>query len=133
MNDKSGVIGNKLLYANVSAILLAEKDISTAENSFQPNLQIVSEWMIDNKITLHLGKTESISLGSKLRIRRRSHFNIECKAAKFSKRTKFGAILDQTLTEESMVNSFLQNANTRLKFFFYPRHGFFLFVIQKNL
>ena len=84
----SGVIGNKLLYADVFALLVADTDISTIENYFQTNLQIVSEWMIDNKITLHLGKTESILFGSKSGLRPRSNLNIECKAAKLSQRTK---------------------------------------------
>ena len=61
VNDMSGVIGNKLLlYANDSAILVADKDISTVENALQTDLQIVSEWLIGNKLSLHLGKTESI-------------------------------------------------------------------------
>ena len=62
----SGVIGNKLLlYADDSAILVADKDISTVENALQTDFQIVSEWLIDNKLSLYLGKTESILFGSK--------------------------------------------------------------------
>ena len=69
----SGVLGNKLLlYADRSAILVADKDISTVENSLQTDLQIIGEWLIDNKLSLHLGKTESISFGSKSRLRPRS-------------------------------------------------------------
>ena len=60
VKDMSGVIGNKLLlYLDDSAILVADKDISTVENALQTDLQIVSEWLIDNKLSLHLGKTES--------------------------------------------------------------------------
>ena len=116
----SGVIGNKLLlYADDSAILVADKDISTVENALQTDLQIVSEWLIDNKLSLHLGKTESILFGSKLRLRSRSNLNIECKGSKIEPKDKvkyLGAILDQTLSGESMVNSILQRANARLKF-----------------
>ena len=50
VNDMSSVIGNKLLYANDSAILVADKDISTVENALQTDLKIVSEWLIDNKL-----------------------------------------------------------------------------------
>ena len=57
----SGVIGNKLLlYADDSALLVADKNISSVENALQTDLQIVSEWLINNKLSLHLGKTESI-------------------------------------------------------------------------
>ena len=57
------------LYADDSAILDADKNISTVENSLQTDLQIVSEWLFDNKLSLHLSKTESILFGSKSRLR----------------------------------------------------------------
>ena len=39
----NGLIGNKLLlYADDSAILVADKDISTVENCLKTDLQIVS-------------------------------------------------------------------------------------------
>ena len=118
----SGVIGNKLvLYADDSAILVADKDISIVENVLQTDLQIVSEWLIDNKLSLHLGKTESILFGSKSRLILRSNLNIECKGSKIEPKDIFKylrAILDQTLSRESMVNSILQRANARLKFLY---------------
>ena len=122
VNDMSGVIGNKLvLYADDSAILVADKDISIVENVLQTDLQIVSEWLIDNKLSLHLGKTESILFGSKSRLILRSNLNIECKGSKIEPKDIFKylrAILDQTLSRESMVNSILQRANARLKFLY---------------
>lgn len=122
VNDMSGVVENKLLlYADDSAILVADKDISTVENLLQTELQIVSEWLIDNKLSLHLGKTESILFGSKPRLRSRSNLKIECKGSAIEPKDKvkyLGAILEQTLTGESMVNSILQKANARLKFLY---------------
>ena len=51
MNDKSGVIGNKLLlYTNNSAILVVDTDISSVKNSLQTDIQIVSELLIRNKL-----------------------------------------------------------------------------------
>ena len=120
VNDMSGVIVNKLLfYADDSAISEADKDMSTVENTLQTNLQIVSEWLIDNKLSLHLCKTESILFGSKSRSR--SNLNINCKGSKIEPKDKvkyLGAILDQTLSGECMVNSILQRANTRLMFLY---------------
>ena len=89
VNDMSGVIGNKLLlYADDSAILVADKDISTVENALQIDLQIVSEWLTDNKLSLHLGKTESILFGFKSRLRSWSNSNIKCKGSKIEPKTK---------------------------------------------
>ena len=57
----SGVVDNKLLlYADDSAILVADKSISNIELLFQMKLEVVSDWLIDNKLSLHLGKTESV-------------------------------------------------------------------------
>ena len=104
--------------------MVADKDLSTVENAIQTDIQIVSEWLIDKKLSLHLGKTESILFGSKSKFRSRSNLNIECKDSKIEPKDKgkyLEAILDQTLSEESMVNSILQRANARLKFL-YRKH-----------
>ena len=126
----SGDIGNKLLlYADDSTILVADKDISTVENAFQTDLQIVGEWLIDNKLSLHLGKTGSILFGSKSRLRSQSNLNIECKSSKIEPKDKvkyLGDILDQTLSGKSMVNYILQRANARLKFL-YQKQNFLYF------
>ena len=59
------VVKNKLLlYADDSAILVAGKNRSVIEKELSDELQSVSQWLIDNKLSLHLGKTETILFGS---------------------------------------------------------------------
>ena len=53
----------------MSAILVADKDASNVETSLQRELEVVSDWLVDNKLSLHLGKTESVLSGSKQRLR----------------------------------------------------------------
>ncbi|MCU7801520.1 MAG: reverse transcriptase family protein [gamma proteobacterium symbiont of Lucinoma myriamae] len=122
VNDMSGVVSNKLLlYADDSAILVADKDVSSIETSLQKELEIISDWLIDNKLSLHLGKTESVLFGSKPRLRSKSNLSIECKGTVIEPKDNvkyLGAILEQYLTGESMVNSILQKANARLKFLY---------------
>ena len=122
VNDMSGTVKNKLLlYADGSAILVADKNISTVEPLLQRELEVVSEWLIDIKLSLHLGKTESILFGSKLRLRSQSNLKIECKGNVIEPKDNVkypGAILEQTLTGVNMVNSILQKANARLKFLY---------------
>ena len=117
----SGAINNKLLlYADDSAILVADKQISTIETILENELGTVSDWLIDNKLSLHLGKTESILFGSKQKLKATSNLNMECKGTVIEPREKvkyLGAVLEQTLTGESIANSVLQKANARLKFF----------------
>ena len=54
VNDMSGAVENKLLlYADDSAILVADKNISTVETLLQRKLEVVSDWLINNKLSLH--------------------------------------------------------------------------------
>ena len=70
VNDMSGVVNNKLLlYADDSAILVADKHTSNIEKLLKKELEMVSDWLIDNKLSLHLGKTESILFGSKIKLK----------------------------------------------------------------
>ena len=72
------VVGIKLLlYPDDSAMLVADTDISTVENSLQTDYQIVSDRLIDDKLSLHLGKLDSILFGSKSRLRQWPNLNIE--------------------------------------------------------
>ena len=48
VNDMSGAVENKLLlYADDSAILVTDKNISTVETLLQRELEVVSDWLID--------------------------------------------------------------------------------------
>ena len=57
----SGVVNNKLLlYADDSAILVADKDISNIEKLLKKELETVgSYWLIDNKLSLHLDRVNT--------------------------------------------------------------------------
>ena len=53
----SGAVSNKLLlYADDSAILVADKCLPYIETVLHNELEIVSEWLVNNKLSLHLGK-----------------------------------------------------------------------------
>ena len=70
VNDMSGAVSYKLLlYVDDSVILVADKCLSNIETVLQNELEIVSEWLFDNKLSLHLGKTESILSGSRPRLK----------------------------------------------------------------
>ena len=73
VNDMSAVVKNKLLlYADDFAILVTGKDRLQREQKSSKELQSVSEWLVDNKLSLHPGKTESILFGSKIRLKKGS-------------------------------------------------------------
>ena len=53
-------------------ISYTDKFLSNIESVLQNELEIVSEWLVDNKLSLHLGKTESILFGSRPRLKSQS-------------------------------------------------------------
>ena len=122
VNDMDSSIKCKLLlYADDSALIVSHKDITVIESQLSSDLENLSNWLIDNKLSLHLGKTESILFGSKRKLKKHSKLNIQCKGVKINSNSEvkyLGAFLDQTLSSESMVRNILKNTNSRLKYLY---------------
>jgi hypothetical protein len=67
--DRSAVDKIKLLlYADDSRIMVSDKCKADVEYALQEDLHLVSHWLVDNKISLHLGKIVSILLGCKQKL-----------------------------------------------------------------
>lgn len=82
-------------------------------------MERVSDWLVDNKLSLHLGKTESMLFGSKPNLKKESCLNISCNGStiQHTDSVKYlGATLDQSLSFEKM--SVIKKANARLKFLY---------------
>ena len=122
VNDMPAVIKNKLLlYADDSAILVSAKNKKDIECILSEDLHIVSEWLISNKLSLHLGKTESILFGSKQRLKSQSQLNIKYNEHSIESKTSvkyLDATLDQSLSFETMARSVIQKSNARLKYLY---------------
>ena len=87
-------------------------------------LQSASEWLVDNKLSLHLRKTESILFGSKIRLKKGSSLNISCNGTDIwstSSVRYLGALLDNPMSCDEMVDSVIQKVNSRLKFLYRKR------------
>ena len=135
VNDMSAVVKNKLLlYADDSAILVSAKNKSDIEIRLSEDLQSISQWLICNKLSLHLGKTESILFGSKQRLKSNSNLNIQCNGHTIGSTSSvkyLGATLDQSLSFDIMARSIIKKANDRLKFLY--RKSSFLTQYTKRL
>ena len=57
-----------LWYADDSALLESGKDVNRIETILSNELQNISNWLVDNKLSLQLGKTECIILGSTIKL-----------------------------------------------------------------
>ena len=110
-----------LLYADDSAILYSNKDPQVISDKLGLELEMCSKWLVDNKLSLHMGKTECIIFGSKRKLRKINNFSVECNChtIKAQRSVKYlGLTLDDQLTGEAIVNSIVQKVNGRLKFLY---------------
>ena len=65
---KAAVKCELLLYADDSALIVFGKNVHLIEQTLSTELHNVSQWLVDNRLSLHLGKTEAILYGSKHKI-----------------------------------------------------------------
>ena len=110
-----------LLYADDSAILFSHKDPEVISRKLSSELESCNKWLVDNKLLLHLGKTECILFGSRRKLRKVHNFEIECNGhtIKAQSSVKYlGVNLDNFLSGETIANSIIGKANTRLKFLY---------------
>ena len=86
-------------------------------------LGAVREWLCENRLSLHLGKTQSILFGSKKRLTICSELHITCDGCVIgseSEVTYLGTILDQTLSGTSTARAIniITKSTNKLKFLY---------------
>ena len=110
-----------LLYADDSALLVRGKDASIIASILSENLNSCSNWLTDNKLSLHLGKTEAILFGTKRKLKNVKDFIVKCNniIIKNVKCVKYlGLVIDENLSGEHIVSNILKKASSRLKFLY---------------
>ena len=122
VNDMASAINCKLLlYADDSALLVSGKDPELIQQTLSAELANVSTWLVDNKLSLHLGKTESILFGSKRKLKKFSKLTIVCNDVNIESKTSvkyLGVHLDQSLSGEVIGCKVIKKVNSRLKFLY---------------
>ena len=79
VNDMKAAVNCKLiLYADDSALLVSGKDVVKIEQALSRELDAVIEWLEENRLSLHLGKTQSILFGSKKSLQKDDKLHITC-------------------------------------------------------
>ena len=84
-------------------------------------LSICVDWMTDNKLSLHLGKTESILFSSKGNTRKIDGFEVKYKDQTVQRKESvkyLGVHLTSQVSFSSLVESIVKKANSRLKFLY---------------
>lgn len=112
-----------LLYADDTAILFSHKDPKIISEKLSLMLESCKNWLTDNKLSLHLGKTESILFGPKRKLKNVTEniFSIVCNGIIIESKSYvkyLGVILDNFLSGEYIVDNIINKANQRLKFLY---------------
>jgi hypothetical protein len=108
-----------ILYADDSAILYSHKDPDVICNVMGKALENCSKWLVDNKLSLHLGKTECIDFICNRKLSKLKQFKIHCNNHTIQSQPSvkyLGSILDNDLSATSIVDNLVQKVNSRLKF-----------------
>ena len=68
----------RLMCADDSVLLVSGKNTQLIQESLSLELEAAKIWSINNKLSLHLGKTESVLFGSKRKLYTRSSIQVKC-------------------------------------------------------
>ena len=116
---ESAVDCDLLLYADDLALLIRGKNIIDIEQKPRKELAKLNVWLIDNKLSLHMGKTESLLFASNRKLKQQKFLRISCNGIKVGGKevvTYLGSQLDQDLSGKSMAQEIIHKANASLKF-----------------
>jgi len=110
-----------LLYADDSCLTVTHKDITVIEDTLNGNLSSLCDWLVDNKLSIHVGKTESILFGTKYLLSKENKLNIKYGNQQIEQKETvkyLGVSLDSKLSGKSMVENILSKINNKLKFLY---------------
>ena len=110
-----------ILYADDSAILFSHSDPSIISNKLGKVLENVSDWLVDNRLSLHFGKTECILFGPSRKLSTVGDFEVKCHdhVIKSSNQVKYlGVRIDKILKCTYIIEDIIKKVNSRLKFLY---------------
>ena len=127
INDMSSALRCKLsLYADDSALVFSGPNPITVADFLSAELDTCRKWLVDNRLSLHLGKTECILFGTRRRLARGVEFDVRLGDAPINRVTSvkyLGVTLDQYLDFSVHVDHIIKKASGKLSFL-YRNHSF---------
>ena len=126
-NDIASSVSCKLLmYADDTVLLVSDKDINTLSVQLGNEVTNSYNWLVNNKLSMHMGKTECIVLSSKKKKHLTKDFSIKCHTHNVcaSNQVKYlGLVMDTNLSSHVTVMSIVKKAHARLKFMYRHRNS----------
>ena len=121
-NDMTTSISCKLLlYADDAILLYSHNDISKVTKELGKEVSNCYQWLTNNKLSMHMGKTEGMILCSKRKKRQLKDVTIKCQehSIKPSEEVKYlGLKINNTLSGEATVSDIVKKTTSRLKFLY---------------
>ena len=123
------------LYADDSMVVVSSDSIQVVERTLSLEIEQIKLWLDSNKLSLHLGKTESIVFASKSKLKKVAKLKITCNGTEIESKDKvkyLGVVIDQDLSGTSLGNNIIKKVNSCLKFL-YRKRVFLKFKERKLL
>ena len=102
-------------------MLASGKDVVEIEATLSSELKSVKDWLIDYKLSLHLGETQSIVFGTRNTLCKCNTLNIVCNGIAIESKstvTYLGVTLDQSLSGDVIASDVLFKTSNKLKFLY---------------
>ena len=109
------------LYSDDSSLSVTDKDITYIEKKLNENLSSLCDWLVDNKLSIHLGKTECILFGTANKLKKNNLLNISYQNTKIIQKNEvkyLGVVLDKNLKCDSMVKNVSTKVSNKLCFLY---------------
>ena len=122
INDMSISLSCRLsLYADDSALIFAHRDPEVIGTFLSDELSKCKSWLVDNRLSLHVGKTESLLFGSKRKLKGAGNFLVTCDGTPVGRvfTVKYlGVYLDASLDASSHAGHLMKTCAGRLAFLY---------------
>ena len=97
------------------------KDINEIEKQLNVDFSSISDWLVDNKLSIHFGedKTQSRLFASKFKNKNIKKLNIkygDIQIKQHSNVKYLGCLMDETMSGEAMALHVIHKINNKLKF-----------------
>ena len=112
------------LYADDSALFFSHSDPAVISERLGSELSLCRSWLIDNRLSLHIGKTECILFGTTHRLKRVGDFQILCAGTVIepvSSVKYLGVVLDQRFKFSDYAVTVIKKCAGRIGFLY--RHS----------
>lgn len=120
VNDLKSVCSCELyLFADDSALVFSHKDKKTVELTLSLELGNVSKWLSRNRLSLHLGKTESILFGTRVKLNKNPGFEVLAGDTAINAKDSvsyLGCVLDSQLSGAGQAQKVITKVNQRVRF-----------------